>query len=148
MRHGVKKIKFKLGVDAKQMTLRKLTYNFVTRGKMTTTISKGKILKSYLDKILVKTTEKTEANKNFLSKKLASQKVVDMLFRTVGPVLKGKTGGFTRLVKLGTREADGVQMVRLEWVYPVILETPKPKKIEKKKEIKTEVKETKVKKGK
>lgn len=146
MRHGVKKIKFKLGVDAKQMMLRKLVLNFLTRGKMTTTIAKGKILKSYLDKILVKTSEKTEANKNFLMKKLANRKLVDMLFKTIGPVLKGKTGGFTRLIRLGARESDGVQIVRLEWVYPVVLETAKSKKkVVKKEATKTEVKEKKVK---
>ncbi len=146
MRHGVKKIKFKLGVDAKQMMLRKLVLNFLTRGKMTTTIAKGKILKSYLDKTLVKTSEKTEANKNFLMKKLANRKLVDMLFKTIGPVLKGKTGGFTRLIRLGARESDGVQTVRLEWVYPVVLETAKSKKkVVKKEATKTEVKEKKVK---
>jgi len=146
MRHGVKKIKFKLGVDAKRMMLRKLAYNYLTRGKMTTTITKGKILKSYLDKILVKTSEKTEANKNFLMKKLANHKLVDMLFKTVGPVLKGKTGGFTRLVKLGARESDGVQTVRVEWAYPVVLETAEvKKKVIKKEAVKTEVKEKKIK---
>lgn len=141
MRHGVKKIKFKLGVDAKQMMLRKLVYNFITRGKMTTTVVRGKILKSYLDKILVKTFEKTEANKNFLMKKLSDYKLVNTLFKTVGPVLKGKTGGFTRLIKLGTRESDAVEMGRLEWVYPVVLETTKPaKKTSKKVTAKTETK--------
>lgn len=145
MRHGVKKIKFKLGVDAKQMMLRKLAYNFLTRGKMTTTITKGKILKSYLDKTLVKTSERTEANKNFLMRKFSDYKLVNMLFKTVGPVLKGKTGGFTRLIKLGTRESDGVQIVKLEWVYPVVLETVNSKrKIVEKKVTKTTVKEKKV----
>lgn len=120
MRHGVKKIKFSQGKDANKMLVRKLATNFLKYGTLKTTITKVKALKSVIDRIVEKSKNNTEANKNYLLSKLNDNKLVLKLFNEIGAALKDKKGGYVRIVKLGKRKSDGSEMGRMEWVYPVI----------------------------
>ncbi len=127
MRHRIKKTKFKWGQDANKMLLRKLLINFFTRGKVETTLPKAKVLKSLIEKMANKAKEKTESNKNYLLKNIGRPEMVRMLFDQVGPVLKEKTGGYVRIIRLGQRISDGAEMARIEWVYPVVVTKPSSK---------------------
>jgi large subunit ribosomal protein L17 len=134
MRHGSKKMKFKDGYDANKMLMRKLATNFLRAGKITTTIAKAKVLKPLIERIVEKTKEKTETNKNILQKLLNDEKLVSDLFTNVGPVLKDKSGGYVRIIRLYQRSNDGALVARLEWAYPVLIkgkELPTEKKITK-----------------
>ncbi|OGK25084.1 50S ribosomal protein L17 [Candidatus Roizmanbacteria bacterium RIFCSPLOWO2_01_FULL_37_13] len=134
MRHGVKKIKFRSGRDANKMLMRKLAVNFIRNAKIETTLSKAKVLKSVVEKLVEKAKVENEANKNYLLKNFTDKKIVAMIFKDVGQTLKDKVGGYVRIVKLGARHSDGTAMARLEWVYPVVtvkekLETKKETKL-------------------
>lgn len=130
MRHSYQKIKFNYGRDAKKMLLRKLANNFFAHNKIITTMKRAKILKSWVEKLVEKSKERTEANKNFLLKYLYNQKIIDFLFNQVGPIIKDKKGGYVRIVKLDQRLSDGSLMCRLEWVYSVVIKKELPKKKE------------------
>lgn len=121
MRHNVKKTKFGVGQDAGGMLLRKLAIQFLTRGKVETTEKRIKILKSHVEKIVEKTKERSEANKNFLLKTLGSVKMLGMLFNDIGTIAKKRVGGYVRLVKLPRRTSDGSFIARLEWVDPIVV---------------------------
>lgn len=128
MRHGVKKIKIKLGKDANKMLMRKLIVNFINIGRIKTTAPKAKLLKSQVEKLVEKAKIQTEANKNYLLKTVADKKLSQKIFKEIGVTLKNKVGGYVRVVKLGTRDSDGAEMAKLEWVYPVISEDKNYKK--------------------
>lgn len=125
MRHGSKKIKLKLGKDANKMVMRKLVVNFIKAGKITTTEKKAKLLKMYLERLLEKSKAVSESNKNYLLSVLADNKLVQMLFESVGPTISDRTGGYIKMQKLNQRESDGALMVKLEWTSPVVIEQPK-----------------------
>jgi len=125
MRHKVKKIKFNFGKDANRALIRKLAVNFLDKGYLQTTLAKAKVLKSHLEKLVTKMKLKSEANKNFLLKYLASKKVVDDGFTRVGPALFKIQGGYVRIIKLGPRSSDGSPMAKVEWAYPVVKEIVK-----------------------
>ncbi|OGK17175.1 50S ribosomal protein L17 [Candidatus Roizmanbacteria bacterium RIFCSPHIGHO2_01_FULL_39_12c] len=132
MRHKVKKIKFKFGKDANKMLLRKLTRNFVTHGKIRTTLAKAKVLKSAVERLVEKTKVRSEANKNYLLKTLNDNKLVRRMFDQVGGALKDKVGGYVKIVRLGARQSDGAETAAVKWVYPVAIpEKPEEKKIKK-----------------
>ncbi len=127
MRHKVKKIRFKHGKDASKMLVRKLIVNFISYGKIETSLKKAKTLKSLIEKFVEKTKIISEANKNILTAILGDRKLVDMSFKNIGQPLKAKKGGYVRVVRLGKRDSDGAEIARLEWVYPIVLEkSPSP----------------------
>ena len=85
------------------MLVRKLIRNFITHGKLKTTLKKAKVLKSEIEKFVEKTKIKTEANKNFLLWTLNDKKLVKSAFEQIGATLKDKVGGYVRVVKLGLK---------------------------------------------
>lgn len=125
MRHGVKKIKFNQGKDANKMLMKKLAINFLEKGKLITTKAKAKALISYLEKLLTKAKEASEANKNVLLKRFGNRPIVHRLFKEIGPVLKVKNSGFLKSTNLGQRMSDGSAQVKVEWTVPVVVEKPK-----------------------
>lgn len=120
MRHRVKKIKFRDGVDANRALVRKLAVNFFLQGKLTTTLSKAKAIKPVIERLIEKMKVKTEANVNYLKHILNSKEVLIIAYRDISPVVAKINGGYVRIVKLGQRESDGAEVGRIEWVYPVI----------------------------
>ncbi|MBI4009542.1 50S ribosomal protein L17 [Candidatus Roizmanbacteria bacterium] len=132
MRHRVKKIKLSQGKDANKMLLRKLVVNFITHGKIETTLNRVKVLKTEIEKLVEKAKEKKEANKNYLQRILNDQRFTDKIFDQIGQALKDKVGGYVRIVKLGRRDSDGAEFAKMEWVYPVVLDEKKEQIKEKK----------------
>lgn len=125
MYHRVKKIKFRAGADANKMLVKKLALNFFEHGAIVTTLKKAKVLKSVVERLIEKTKEQTEADKNYLLRYVTDKKITKFLLETVGPTLKTTVGGYVRVKKLGRRQTDGAEMARLEWAYPIVIETPK-----------------------
>lgn len=145
MRHRVKKIKFKFGKDHNKMMMRKLVINFLRENKITTTLPKAKALKMLLDKLIYRSREKTEANKNLLLKYLGDKKWVKYLFEKVGPAVSNRVGGYVRIVRLLPRESDGAKMARIEWVEDKLKIQNEKVKIDKDKKEKSEDKKIKAK---
>jgi len=67
--------------------------------------------------------------------------LVKKLFDEIGPEFSKRNGGYTRVLKLGTRKGDGAQLAVLE----LLMEKPVKVTEKEKKEIKKEPKETKAK---
>jgi len=143
MRHRVKKIKFKGGYDATRALLKKLAYNFLTRGKIKTTLAKAKVLKSAIEKLVEKMKEENEKNKAFfLSYFGQKRKLLPLFFKVIGPVFKEVKGGYVRIIKLGQRDSDGASQALVEWTKPVVYENLEDRKTreKEKKDVKEKVK--------
>lgn len=130
MKHRVKNIKFNRGQDANQMMVKKLLYNFLKSSALVITEKRGKALKSYLDRILSKTKEQTESNKNYLLRYFPQKHFVDVLFAQVGPSIQNINGGYTSLTKLNQRDSDGAYMVKIQWAHPISINWDGSKKEE------------------
>jgi large subunit ribosomal protein L17 len=65
----------------------------------------------------------TLAARRLASSRLQQPKAVKKLFDTVVPAMEGRKGGYTRILKLGTRKGDGAPTCLLQWVV-----LPEPKK--------------------
>ncbi|OGK62213.1 50S ribosomal protein L17 [Candidatus Roizmanbacteria bacterium RIFOXYB2_FULL_38_10] len=138
MKNRGHKIKFRGGKDANKMLMRKLATNFLLKGKMETTKQKAKAAQSIVEKLVTKAKTNSEADRNFMLKHVTIQSMVKILVSQIAPSLTKVSSGYTRIVSMGQRGTDGAQIARLEWVYPVVLETEK-KIVEKKQSPKKEV---------
>lgn len=113
MRHRIKKIKFRQGVDANQGLVRKLTISFLKKGRIETTVARAKMLKSVLDSMLSKTQNQTKATTRILYKALGKKELVNKVL-WLGETLEKRDGGFVRLIRLNNRVGDGAPMARVE----------------------------------
>ncbi|MDH7476433.1 MAG: 50S ribosomal protein L17 [Microgenomates group bacterium] len=138
MRHQSKKIKFKKGQDSNQMIARQLIKNFFINNRLTTTEKKAKAIKPIIEHLVEKTKKRTEANKNYLLRKLADKKLVEHLFNKIGQSLANKSGGYLRLIKLNDRISDGAKMAKIVWSEPIIIEKKEPERTKPKKDKKVE----------
>lgn len=106
MRHRVKE---------RKAPYRDLLISLVKHERITTTLSKAKASRPFIEKLV------TVARKNDLSArrrllKIAPQKeVVSKLLKEIGPRFTNRPGGYLRIVKLGPRPSDQAEMARLEW---------------------------------
>lgn len=118
MRHRIKKIKFRNGKDANRMLIKKLLLNFFKKGKIETTIKRGKVLKSFIDR-LINLAKKNK--KHLILKYIHNKKTVDFLVNKVVPLFSDRKTGFTSVKKMGKRLSDGSEMVILSWIKPIVI---------------------------
>ena len=109
----------KLGVDNKhrRSILANLTKDVIKKGKVTTTDTRAKEARKFVDKMI------TYAKKGDLvsrRKALAflqnDTEAVKVLFDTLAPKYAKRNGGYTRIIKLDERRGDDALMVILELV--------------------------------
>lgn len=119
MRHGVKKIQFTKGQDAHQALTRKLLVNFVKHGYIETTQKRGKVLKASIDRLVGKAQRGQQSDRNVLLKHFASKKIVESMINVIAPTFQGQVSGFVSMKRLGVRQGDDAEVVRLAWVKPI-----------------------------
>jgi len=105
----------KLGrdINARKALLANLASSLFINGAIETTLAKAKFVKSYVEKLV------TAAQKNRLSSKRALASVLThqaflKLIAEIGPGFATRSGGYTRIIKLGARVGDNAPMARLE----------------------------------
>ncbi|MBI2033054.1 MAG: 50S ribosomal protein L17 [Candidatus Levybacteria bacterium] len=138
--------KFKRDVNERKALFKGLMSQLVLHGRIRTTEPKAKAIRSSADKLI------TKARKNkLLAKKLLSVDLipaaVDKLLNDVVKRFNGRSGGYTRLIKLGKRFNDNAEMVIMEWVEGEKAIVKEKQGKEEKKEIKTQRGQPRKKKG-
>lgn len=127
MKHSVKKIKFKSGKDANEMLMRKMASNLIAHGRMVTTEAKAKALRPFIERLVTKAKNQTEADKNYLLRYFPDKKRMTVLLEQIGPAFKDRNGGYVRIVRLNQRDSDGTMMSRIEWTQPITVAAPEVK---------------------
>jgi large subunit ribosomal protein L17 len=121
MRHGNKGNKLSRTASHRRALLANLGSQLITHKRITTTLAKAKALRTYIEPLITKT--KATASKEsimhnhrivfaYLNDKLA----VKELFTVVGPKVASRPGGYTRIIKLGTRAGDATEVAMIELV--------------------------------
>jgi large subunit ribosomal protein L17 len=116
VRHG--KTGKKLGRDSshRRALYANLACSLIEHGRIRTTEAKAKAVKPYAEKLITLGRRGDLHARRQVLAELHSQEVVHQLFSDVGPRMADRPGGYTRIVKLGTRLGDAAEMVYLELV--------------------------------
>lgn len=115
MRHRKKGRKFTRSKDQQRALLRNLASSLVLKEKITTTEAKAKEVRRFLEKSITRVKKDSVTNRRILAKDF-SGKVAKIMFQELGPRYKNRSGGYTRITKIGPRKSDGAKMAVLELI--------------------------------
>ena len=84
--------------------------------KITTTEAKAKEVRSLAEKMITLAKNGNLASRREALAFVFDKRVVDKLFAEIAPSYADRSGGYTRLLKLGPRPGDSAPMVQIELV--------------------------------
>lgn len=103
--------------------------------RIVTTKAKALELRRVAEKMITRAKEDSVHNRRLVGEKIKDQAVLAKLFTDIGPRMKERNGGYTRILKIGFRAQDAANMVVIELVDHKLedaKDTDKKKKAEKK----------------
>lgn len=121
MNHGNKKNNLGRTASHRRALLANLGSQLIEHKRITTTLAKAKALRTYIEPLITKTkkNDSKEAimhNHRVVFSYLNSKEAVKELFTVVGPKVASRPGGYTRIIKLGTRIGDNAELAMIELV--------------------------------
>ena len=117
MRHHNAKRKFGRVKKVRRALVNSLALNLIVRGKIKTTTPKAKELRPYIEKLITLAKKDNLANRRLMIKKLSNRRPeVKKLFESIAPKYLKTNGGYTRILKLGSRKSDGAPMAQIEFI--------------------------------
>jgi large subunit ribosomal protein L17 len=92
-----------------------LSRNLIMKERIKTTESKAKELRTFVEPLITTAKKETVHSRRKLSKYF-DKPVVKKMIEEIGPKYKERPGGYTRIIKIGLREADSAKEVFIELV--------------------------------
>lgn len=137
MRKRVFGRKLKRTTNQRKALFKSLTHALVLHGRIKTTEAKAKSIKGEVEK-LITYAKNNEVNAfHHLQKKVAPS-TAEGIIANIAPLFKDRPGGYTRIVRIGSRKKDNATMVLLELVEKMVVsEVITPKKVKVVKEVET-----------
>lgn len=99
----------------RQALLKSLATSLFLHGKIKTTEAKAKELRSVSEKMITRARDKKMSDRRALGQVLAHL-VLKKLIEEIAPKYVSRQGGYTRIIKMGSRKSDGAKMVIIELV--------------------------------
>lgn len=96
--------------------LSNLAASLIEEEKITTTETRAKMLRPYVEKMVTKARRGDLHSRRLILRKIQDAEVVTKLFDDVAPRYEDRPGGYTRITKLGPRRGDGAEMAIIEFV--------------------------------
>jgi large subunit ribosomal protein L17 len=84
--------------------------------RVTTTITKAKMLRPYAEKLITKARSGSLHARRQILAKIENTEVVTHLFDEIAPRYAERPGGYTRIVRVGPRRGDGAEMAIIELI--------------------------------
>lgn len=119
MRHGKKRNTLGRAKDQRKALLRGLTRELVMHGQIQITLTKAKVLRPFVEKLLTKgkkalasEAETSLHYKRLIASDLFPKSLSDVLARA--EKLTDRDGGYTRILKLPNRRGDNTPMAILQ----------------------------------
>lgn len=121
MRHRVRKHSFGRKTGPRKALIRGLVDSLVERGRIKTTVAKAKELRIHVEKAITAGKKGDIGARRVLLSKYPNKATVKTLVDDLAVRFKDRPGGYTRIIKLGSRPGDAAEMAFIEFVdyqYP------------------------------
>ena len=108
----------KLGrpTDHRRAMLRAMVTYLLENGRIETTITRAKEVRSMAEKMITLAKDDSLANKRAAMAYVTKEAVVKKLFDEIGPKYKEVNGGYCRIIKTGPRRGDAAETAIIELV--------------------------------
>ncbi len=110
MRHRKSGRKLSRTSSHRHMMLRNMVTSLLDHGKMQTTLAKAKELRRLADRVIVLAKRGDLHSRRQALAILTDKGVVKRVFSEIGPGFQNRAGGFTRILKLGSRLGDAAPL--------------------------------------
>lgn len=96
--------------------LANMSSSLIMHKRINTTVAKAKALKKFVEPLITKSKEDTTHNRRIVFSYLEDKLAVSELFREVAVKVGDRPGGYTRILRTGTRLGDNAEMCIIELV--------------------------------
>ena len=136
MRHAKKVKKLKRTASHRKAMLKNMATSLFEHKRLTTTVAKAKALRPYAEQLITKAKHALQNeqagrlpegqtidihNRRIVGKHIRNKAVLQELFDTIAPMVEDRPGGYTRIIKTGSRRGDAAQTAIIElvdWAAP------------------------------
>lgn len=116
MRHRKKFNHLSRTSSHRRAMLSNMATSLILHKRITTTVAKAKALRIYVEPLITRSKTDTTHSRRMVFSHLQSKEAVTELFREVSVKVADRPGGYTRIIRLGTREGDNAEMCMMELV--------------------------------
>src|SRR5699024_12072127 len=116
MRHGKKFNHLSRTSAHRKAMFANMASSLIEHKRINTTTAKAKALRKFVEPLITKAKTDTTHNRRLVFAKLRNKHAVSELFREIAPKVADRPGGYTRVIKLGSRLGDNAEMAMIELV--------------------------------
>ena len=116
MRKRISARKFGKSAAHRKAMMSNMASSLIEHKRIKTTHQKALELRKFIEPMITKAKEKSVHNRREVMKKIHNSNAVKTLFDVIAPVYSDRPGGYTRIVKLGTRANDAAKISIIEFV--------------------------------
>ncbi len=116
MRHNKKFNHLGRTASHRSAMLTNMAVSLIMHKRITTTVAKAKALKKYVEPLITRAKEDTTNNRRVVFSYLQDKFAIKELFSVVSEKVGDRPGGYTRIIKLGSRQGDAADICFIELV--------------------------------
>jgi len=115
-RHRRKTKYFSRGSNPRKALIRGLVTALVENGRIKTTVAKAKELRRHVERAITLGKKGDLNTRRVLLSRYPNKAVVEAILKDLSPRFKDRNGGYTRVLKLGSRPGDSAPQAFIEFV--------------------------------
>ena len=96
--------------------LANMAISLIEHKRITTTVAKAKALKKYVEPLITKAKTDDTNSRRVVFSYLQNKEAIKTLFGEVAQKVGDRPGGYTRIIKLGSRQGDAADICFIELV--------------------------------
>lgn len=100
----------------REALMKGLANSLITHGRITTTVTKAKSLRPYVEQLVTKSRASSLHTRRYLLAALGNEQSVKKLLSELGPKYATRKGGYTRIIKSTRRIGDASVMAIIEFI--------------------------------
>ena len=116
MRHRKKGRNLSRSPSHRRALLRNMATSLFRHERITTTTARAKELRPYAERLITLARRGDLHARRLAGRRIADREILGKLFDEIGPRYSERPGGYTRILKLGSRQGDAADMALIELV--------------------------------